>query len=53
MESEIEKDISLLRDHLKDPSQKTYKMLINNLSSLTLHLDKGEVEVWLCKVECR
>jgi hypothetical protein len=49
METEIDQVIASLRNHLKDSHQKTHKSLIASLSSLTVHLDRGEVEVDLSK----
>ena len=45
MEGDIDKLLTSIRDHIKDSSQKTHKMLINNLSALTIHLDRDEIGV--------
>ena len=45
MEKEIDQVVASLKNYLKDSSQKTHKSLIDSLSSLTVHLDRGEVEV--------
>lgn len=45
MKDEIDAILANLKAHVQDSTQKTHKKLIDNLSSLTIHLDRDAIEV--------
>ena len=45
MDGEINTALQNIKDYINDSSQKTHKMLIDNLSSLTIFLDRDQISV--------
>ena len=53
MDTEIDSTLQIIKEYIVDSSQKTHKMLIDNLSSLTIYLDRDQIEVGFGEEEKR